>query len=391
MVPESRELRLLLVTIGASLAVLVGLARLRFPAAGPAPPPQQLLPIDRLGPQALYEDLVRAVARLETRLGPHLVERAGEDGRPALALLWNSTQALAWSPLPERASDARILAVDRGRGLLLLRHATSPPPAALAEWSPEAAGPIYLAVAEPGPGGWALRPVYVGRLRATHSTTWGGVLAVSGASLTPGSFLFTLDGRRLGLVVPDAGGAAVLAGSNLRAHAESLARDPRGAAWSGVRLGRLPGEARGALVVLSVEEWSTWAARLRSGDTLESIAGGEPASTLEAEEALRSAAALVRVRRGGARLQVRPAREPDAPGLRLADAPGGARVVGVAPDSPAARSGLHAGDRLSAFDGVEAPTAADVARRYGAARRGTRLVVVAGHGREARALVLEKP
>lgn len=389
MVPESRELRLLLVTIGASLAVLVGLARLRFPAAGPAAPPPQLLPIDRLGPQALYEDLVRAVARLETRLAPHLVERTSEDGRPALALLWNSTQALAWSPLPERASDPRILAVDRGRGLLLLRHAISPPPAALAEWSPEAAGPIYLAAAEPGPGGWALRPVYVGRLRATHSTTWGGVLAVSGASLTPGSFLFTLDGRRLGLVVPDAGGAAVLAGSNLRAHAESLARDPRGAAWSGVRLGRTPSEAR--LIVLSVEDWSAWAERLRAGDSLETVGDKAPASSLEAEEALRSATAVAQVRRGNARLQVRPVGEPAAPGLRLADAPGGARVVAVAPDSPAARSGLHAGDRLSAFDGVEAPTAADVARRYGAARRGARLVVVAGHGREARALVLEKP
>jgi hypothetical protein len=390
-VPESRELRLLLVTIGASFAVLVGLARLRFPAAGPAAPPSQLLPIDRLGPQALYEDLVRAVDRLESRLGPHLVERAGEDGRPALALLWNSTQAIAWSPLPERASDARILAVDRGRGLLLLRHAASPASPALAEWAPEAAGPIYLAAAEAGPGGWALRPVFVGRLRATHSATWGGVLAVSGASLTPGSFLFTLDGHRLGLVVPDAGGAAVLSGSNLRAHAESLARDPRGAAWSGVRLGRLPGEARGALVVLSVEEWSRWAERLRAGDALETAGGSEPASAVEAEDALRSATAVVRVRRGGARLQVRPAGEPSAPGLRLADTPGGARVVAVAPDSPAARAGLHVGDRLAAFDGVEAPTPADVARRYGAARRGARLVVVVGHGREARPLLLEKP
>ena len=65
--------------------------------------------------------------------------------------------------------------------------------------------------------------------------------------------------------------------------------------------------------------------------------------------------------------------------------------VAVAPDSPAARSGLHAGDRLAAFDGLAAPTAADVARRYGAARSGARLVAVVGHGREARALVVEKP
>ncbi|MCM2258015.1 MAG: PDZ domain-containing protein [Vicinamibacteria bacterium] len=391
--PESRELRLLLVTVGASLAVLVGLAQLRFPAPGAAPAAPQLLPLERLGPQAVYEDLVQAVARTEARVLPHIVARTREDGRPGLALRWNSTQAVAWTPRPERALGVDVVAVERNRGLLLVRHARASSPAALPEWTPEAAGPLYLAATEVGAAGPALRPVFVGRLKTVASSTWGSLLSITAASLEPGTFLFTLDGRLVGLVVPDAGAAGVLAGAPLRASVDAIVSDPSAAAWSGVRLGRVPTAegGRGALLVLAVEPWSAWAEPLRAGDQIEAVGGATTTSLAETELALQAQPSpRLRVRRGGTVLRLT-ATAIAAHGLRLEADLRGTRVVFVQPDSPGARAGLREGDVLTALDGQAAPEPDQVLRRYRSAPRGARLLAIAGHGRDARAVVLEKP
>ena len=133
-----RETRLLVVTIVLSLAVLLTLARFRFPAQQPLTLPVQ--PLQQLAARAAFDDLGASVTRAVTLLRSSLVVVARapavevvrslsledvlrQDGaEPAadyvLALRFRPNLAVVVSagrPLALRAADARLLEVQAAR------------------------------------------------------------------------------------------------------------------------------------------------------------------------------------------------------------------------------------------------------------------------------------
>jgi hypothetical protein len=61
---------------------------------------------------------------------------------------------------------------------------------------------------ESGP---SVQPIFIGRTGAREDGRWpSGVVAIDHATVPEGAFLFTLEGRLLGLVIRDAAGAALV-------------------------------------------------------------------------------------------------------------------------------------------------------------------------------------
>ena len=239
---SGRDSRLLALVIVIAVAVLFGLARVRFPAPDLRSTPTSSGPLERLAARASYDDLAAAVSAVLQRVAPAtvLVDLV-EDVAPALAPLKTDPRAqVPPIPPPQRR---RMLGVMVGGGLAMvrvpagfrvdvqpdspgsmqLRGTDSAREVALLQLpAPGGAAPggaafisgfTYVAVIEPALGGPTARPVFVGRVDLVEDERWGSALLVPGGTtdISPGSLVFTLDGQFIGLAVPrpgDAGGLA---------------------------------------------------------------------------------------------------------------------------------------------------------------------------------------
>jgi len=234
---QGRETRLLMLVVVVSIAVLLLLARLRFPAAelvATVPPPG---PLAGLAKQAAFDDLAQTMSALLARVSQRLVivelaetrppsRGQPEPPSPVAAILVRPDIALAYVPTGLRPSGivsagtageaVDVIVADPQRDLALLR--VTPPADVRAEPAVENfTGFSYVGVVDATKGGLTIQPVFVGRVGPRLIDAWpGGLFTIDhGLNVPIGSFVFSIDSRLVGLVIRDKGAAALVPASVL--------------------------------------------------------------------------------------------------------------------------------------------------------------------------------
>ena len=420
------EVRLLVTTIVVSVAALLLLARLRFPER-PAPPVTAAPVLERLAARATFDELAGIIANVQSRVAPLMVavtlvedpgarfagERPASLPRRTLALRVDAQTAIAPVPAGMRAdrlvaSDApvQILAVDEVRGLILLRldGSAAPPLERVAELN----APAYLAAAEPSSDGAALRPVFVSRADPVRNARWGAEVYATGASLDPGTFLFSLAGEFAGLLVPQQQDAMLVPATVVFDQVARMRREGSiRSAVLGFSVQPLTTSIAGAVgtdrgVVVTFVDDTTALSGLRVGDVIQSInTVPTPDSGTFGAESARAAAGeplLLGVVRRGSTLSLQvPTLSPDAKltpssslGLTLRPVRGvGVEIVAVAPGSAGALADLSTGDVITHLAGQPVRDPREIERAWAGGsqpmllgvRRGTHpFVTVVGSG-----------
>lgn len=230
---SGRETRLLLLVIVVAVAVLLVLARFRYPAPDRAAVVPAAGPIERLAARATFEELALIMADLSARVQSDLVvfaiERAAPapaERRMAVAVRVDVDLALAYLPEGYQVSPSgtiTIVADDPLRRLVLLR-VPGVPFDGLGSLAPGLGGPGYVAVFEGARGGPSVRPLFIGRVDSFQDVRWvEPVMAVGGhPPLGPGVFVYTLDGRMVGMTIPDETGVSIVRVPSLQAAVEAL-------------------------------------------------------------------------------------------------------------------------------------------------------------------------
>lgn len=244
---SGRETRLLLLVIVVAMAVLLVLAQFQYPAPDRAVATPLAGPIERLAARATFEELALIMGDLSTRVQPAMtvvtlerippasppVRRGATPAPPTpterrivAALRIDTNLAVAHLPAGFRlvpAEGVEVATEDVARQLLLLRV----PDAPFTGFGPTAqgiGGPGYMAVFEGARGGPAARPVFIGRVDSFDDANWTQpLLSVGGdPQLGAGAFIYTLDGRLVGMTVPDSPGVAITRVPALLAAVEAL-------------------------------------------------------------------------------------------------------------------------------------------------------------------------
>lgn len=228
---SGRETRLLLLVVGVSLAVLLLLARWRFPAATRSAVPPSAAPLAELAARATFDEMSSTMADILSRISPSMMvvpieppvpERGGRgtgrrepaadvvpSTRLAVGLRVSSSLALVhmtMAELPRPSAEPvpnAVAAFDPDREIALVR--LSQPASAPDLFSGAIrsfTGLAYVAVVEalrPGP---TIQPVFVGRTETVIDPRWSHPLIVAGPvpGLSPGAFVFSVGGRLIGLV-----------------------------------------------------------------------------------------------------------------------------------------------------------------------------------------------
>lgn len=250
-VGSGRETRLLLLVIVVAVAMLLLLAQFRFPAAesvvvSPAPGP-----IERLAARATFEDLALIMADVSARVHPSMVSVTLERVPPPPPPARNAPRQGAVPPeavetrviagirispemalihLPDQfqvqpADGVALVGADPERRLALVRvPAASAPVSGLTAPAGMPTGPGYVALAEGGRFGAALRPVFIGRFDPVDDTRWTPPPTAIGGEphLAAGAFVFSLDGRLIGMTIPDTLGLLVVPAPALEAAVRAL-------------------------------------------------------------------------------------------------------------------------------------------------------------------------
>jgi hypothetical protein len=396
----SRETRLLLTAAVAAITVLWLLARIRFDDQPVTSNPVPSV-LGQLTGGAKYDTLASEIGDLQSRLSPWLL--IADDG--IAAFRWRDDLAIVLLPTgpgaePHPTLDTRAL--DPGTGLAVVRVPGQAPASVPMHWAPrQPQQPRYVAATDAASGNLSLRPTFVGSFARSGNPVWPGELwnVPAGSALVPGSFLFTTNAEFVGLVVPTGGGLAVVPGGTLLAEADRLLTSrpgPPGRIAVEVQaltepVATLTG-AQAGVVVTSVERDGPAWGRLMVGDVIEVVDGNDLAGLqqwdarvlrLTAGEAL-----ALRVRRRGEIREVSieaAAINVDAAGgalgMSLRRRAGlGAEVTAVQPASVAARAGLLAGDVITLFDDVRAPSPSQITRSFASLRVGARVMIAGTRG-----------
>jgi len=195
-------------------------------------------PLARLAARAAFDELTGTIADVAGRVTPWLTvvevdrqadkpeRKAGPPGagagdrrwmaalrvRPDLVLVYVPTGMRVAAIAGLSASPQRATAEEK-RAISLVRVTAAPDAVAdFANALSDFSGLTYVAVIEGAMGGPAARPAFVARIDAVSDTPWATPLLKIGGDpqFGPGAFVFTLDGRLIGLSVPHAGGIAIV-------------------------------------------------------------------------------------------------------------------------------------------------------------------------------------
>jgi S1-C subfamily serine protease len=422
--PRGRETRLLLATIAISVAVLVLLARFRFPdeVGRPVAEPVQA-PLERLAARATFDELAAIMADLERRLLPRLLvvqvqpDRAtGPYGVAARVTPNRAVALLAWHETLTGPAAPAILARDNARDLAVLSVPAAPDAVVTLPPATPRPGPRYVAVVEGTARGLVVRPVYVGRTDMFQDPrTTSPLLSIAALQqvLPRGAAVFSLAGNFLGIAIEGGSSTAtVVPGDILRAAAESAreVEETRGDLGITVQpltraLARATGAERG-VVVNYVHPRGPAIDALESGDVVTAIDGTPVTTPSGFQQVVQGrtpgAEAIIEIVRRGKPLTVQvsvrdttgiplPPLPAEDPGLVLRAVPDlGAEVVTVRAGGSAARAGLLAGDIIIKVDGRYAPTPAALLSAYRQAEPGTALLLTVQRGADHRVFALER-
>jgi S1-C subfamily serine protease len=417
-----REGRLLALIAAVSVAVLAVLAQFRFPdpeRVEVVPPPA---PLERLAARATFDELASIVANLERRAGPILLVlrvAPGGGGAPRFVPALRVAADLAIVRLgpgdrPEAIVGAEgtptLLGLDPLQRLAAVRVPAPPGTVPAFESATLAGGPRYVAVAEGSPAGAVVRPLFLGRSAPFADPKWEAPLALLGAALPAqdGALVLSLEGRLLGMTIVEQGVPALVPPELLLAAARRLARgSPDPSPVLGIAVQALTPavaevlQATRGVLVTAVEPRGRAREALQVTDVIEAV-GEEPVASPDALSV--SLARLpeggpisLRVVRGGEPLEVTlearpPADESGGHGLRLASVRGeGARVLEVAPASPASDAGIRPGDLVAYLGSAAAPTPTRIQRAYAALPEGGILLLGLRQTEGPRVVALRKP
>lgn len=252
-----RETRLLVLIVVVSLAVLLVLARFRFPSATLEMAPPAPSPLANLVSRAAFEELSEAMASTASRIAPRVVVVRIGPARPAasargggrgpvdhqpnaprlvLGLRVRPDLALVRVPagmIPTEFADSsqpvEIVGADSKREIALVRLPALAD--GVVETPPDAfSGFAYLGEATATMDGPTLQPVFIGRTGTRQHERWPAALTgVDNVNVADGSLLFTIEGRLIGLVVRDGAGAAVVPPSVIETAVLDLLSGPGGA------------------------------------------------------------------------------------------------------------------------------------------------------------------
>lgn len=404
----SRETRYLLLTMTVSVAALLLLSRFRFPEREPVavvPPP-----LERLAARATYDELAGVVSAsrprvdtlvsvLKVALPTFQPQSVGEMLRrpaplgevPAFvpAVRTEADAGIAFLPWPLAGHDlivgdqkVDVIASDPVLGVVLVRL----PPPASGTWSWAVENTIspgrYVLVVEGSRHGPALRPVFLGRADEMPSPGWDRVL-LTDQPLTAreGSFLFSLPGAFMGMLVYHGDTPSLVTAASLRSVADRLKQGQPVPGDLGVSVQPLTTELKevtGApegVVVTWVDPSGPAEGHLRVGDVITWLGGfrtPNPGVFLTAvAQAGPGARLTVTFVRDGNRQDVtletvahpiRPASIDESDfGAALEISPGtGALVTAVASRGAAESAGLRPGDIVTSFGDRVRPRPADI-------------------------------
>jgi hypothetical protein len=417
-----RETRLLLATLAVSVAMLLLLARYRFPdepGSGQSVEPAKA-PLERLAARATFDELASIMADLERRILPSIVTVPGESTSgtiyvPGVRLL--PDRAVAMLPGERRVglagSEPPVIVFRDVRGLVVLQTPAASAAGTVPPLQASAArpGPRYVAVVETTSAGHAIRPVYLGRTDLLADPRWSDPLLGAAAvqqTVSPGSAVFSLDGTFIGLATESAGRMMIVRAQTLRnivggaPSAPAVRTDlPLEVQPLSPSLSRASG-AEGGVMISHVRDSKS---ELAVGDVIQSIDGIHVTTVggyqLVAQSRKPGAEVTVAVvRRGQPLTATVRAIEADAeaeataqgePGAVLRSVPGtGTEVVTVEPLSTAARAGLHRGDLIVRADAVSAPDAATITKMFDGAKPGTFLLLTIRREGHHQVVALEK-
>jgi hypothetical protein len=238
---SGRDSRLLALVILIAVVVLVVLARFRFPQSDTGPAAVTPGPLERLAARATYDDLAAAVYTALQRVEPALVTLSIEpepvntraargdtapaafDARSRVAVRLGNDWGIVHVPrgfrLGSMSDGFTVREVNAAREVAIisgpLRSGEDQRPAGFAEL----AGFVYVCVVQPTPDGPTATPMFLGRVRTLFDERWNDSVLIPGGASTvaPGSLLFQLDGRFLGIAVGHSDGIAIVPASLLDA------------------------------------------------------------------------------------------------------------------------------------------------------------------------------
>ena len=244
---SGRETRLLALVVVVALAVLVLLARFRFPASEltamtPAPGP-----LAGLAARATFDEMTSSLTDLLARVAPAITivplektaeplknggadkgrgAKTGGDTPAAFAAPARLTPALRLRPdlalvhvpaglqiAASAAGQLTTIATDTSREVTLVRFAAAVPSGSLVASFDGFSGFSYVGVVEGAPGGPNIRPLFIGRTDPwTANTFWTKPPLLIGGrgGIEAGAVVFSIDGRLLGMALPAPDGIALV-------------------------------------------------------------------------------------------------------------------------------------------------------------------------------------
>jgi hypothetical protein len=426
----------LLVTLAISAALLLVLARFRFPQPDQSPPASTAPPLERLAARATYDQLALTMADVERRIAPWMLVL---DVQAATAGSMPPEPATRATPALRIREDMALVRLLPGERVVRVRgqpqhsptivgrddvlelavvpvRAASLGTLSIAQQSLESAPPGYAALVEASRSGPTLRPIFLSRSDPIADLRWQQPLVSLGGGLAApaGSFVFTLEGTLLGLVTSEASlpalvpAALVLSRASELAQGRSRRRGDFGIRWQRLtpRLAKATGASTG-VVVGGVLDGGPAATLLAPGDVVQSIDKRQVASLSDAVAAeavtVPGQAASIAARRGTESVDVavvaREATEAAAAapgasevlGLVLRRTREGVSVVRVDAGSAADLAGVVAGDVITHVNREPLEAADVLPRRWAQAESGSAFLLALRRPGVVLAVALEKP
>lgn len=258
---SGRETRLLILVVGVSIALLLLLARIRFPSSDLTAVTPSAAPLAGLAARATFDEMANTMADVLGRVSPLVVvvhlapvpveadprpsARKADDDEPAadavaaaasarpmtaLAVRVRRDMALVYVPdgfTPQSAPDMTIdvAAHDPSREMMLVRVvATTAAPDTLSASVRTFPSFSYVAAIDSTPVGPTIQPTFIGRADSVIDPRWSHPLvpASVGPGLTPGVWVFGLNGRLAGLVARTEAGPMIVPAPALETLVQAL-------------------------------------------------------------------------------------------------------------------------------------------------------------------------